>query len=82
MRFKKVYGEYKTDTCPFCEKQALFTNKAGIAVCKDHVQTEQPPLKCMCGAYVDIIKGKYGNYAQCLRCGNIPLKKILAYNNL
>lgn len=79
---KKEYGNYKTDTCPFCGKFATLKNNAGIAVCKVHKDTESPALKCLCGDYVDIICGKFGNYASCIRCGNVQLKKILEHNGV
>ena len=78
MKRKKVFGQYKTDTCPFCGKQAFVKNKAKLAVCKDHVDTEYPLLKCLCGNWLDVIPGKYGNYCNCIRCGNISLDKALA----
>lgn len=78
MRRKKIYGEYKTDLCPFCGKQAFTRNKVKLAVCKDHADTEYPSLKCQCGAWFEVLSGKYGNYCNCLRCGNVSMDKALA----
>jgi len=37
-------------------------------------------LKCVCGEWLDIKKGKYGPYFHCLNCGNVSFKKGLEIN--
>ena len=75
---KKVYGNSKTDLCPFCGSATYFKNKVGISVCKDHKDTEYPAIKCRCGSWLEVLSGKFGTYCNCLRCGNISLAKALA----
>ena len=38
-------------------------------------------LKCVCGQPLDVLNGKYGMYCNCLKCGNISLKKALDIND-
>ncbi|MFT7616319.1 MAG: hypothetical protein ACI8Y7_001150 [Candidatus Woesearchaeota archaeon] len=80
MRIRKEYGNYKTDDCIICSKQAFTKNKDGLPVCKDHTNTKTPEYKCMCGSWIELKIGKYGAYANCIKCGNINLKKILEFN--
>lgn len=76
-RAKKEYGNYKTDTCPFCGSQAFIKNTVGISVCKNHKDTGHPAMKCPCGEWLDIVTGKYGTYGKCIRCGNVGLDKVI-----
>ena len=64
-RIPKAYGEYKTTLCPFCGKDAHFSNKVKLHVCKDHKLTEYPALKCLCGDWVDVKVGRFGKYFGC-----------------
>ncbi|MFT4311887.1 MAG: hypothetical protein ACMXYF_01525 [Candidatus Woesearchaeota archaeon] len=80
-RTKKVYGEYKTDICPFCGKKAFCYNNDRIAVCQMHKNTTQPHL-VWSGEVVQVKKGKYGNYCQTFAGDIVALKKVLAANNI
>lgn len=82
LTMRKYFGGGKTDICPFCGKACEAKNKDGLQVCKKHRESRHPELKCMCGEYVDVVAGKYGNYCTCLRCGNINLQKILEVNDI
>lgn len=79
---KKIYGESKITPCPICGESAFVRNKDGVPVCKEHKDTKLPAMKCACGTIVDIKVGKYGAYAQCFRCGNVNLNKILEFNGI
>ncbi len=76
MYIPKRYGQSHVDKCPFCGKQASLENKQGVAVCKDH-KNSTLDMKCVCGSWLEIRKGKYGAYGNCIKCGNISLKKVL-----
>jgi hypothetical protein len=82
VRIPKKYGESRSDVCPFCGKAAFLKNKVGLFVCKEHKNTDYPAIKCMCGEWLDVTVGKYGNYCTCLRCGPINLKKALVRNGV
>jgi endogenous inhibitor of DNA gyrase (YacG/DUF329 family) len=79
MRFKKVYGQSKINSCPFCNKQATTENKQGIPVCSQH-KARFLDLKCACGSWLEIKKGKYGPFCVCIECGIINLNKALELN--
>lgn len=68
------------ENCPFCGRQAIVMNPQGVAVCTSH-RDAYLELKCICGQPLDIMKGKYGAYGNCLRCGNMSLKKVLDIND-
>lgn len=68
------------ESCPFCGRQAIVMNPQGVAVCTTHKEAYLD-LKCVCGQPLDIMKGKYGTYGNCLRCGNMSLKKALDIND-
>jgi len=74
---RKVYGSYRTESCPFCQKQATAKNEQGVAVCTAHKSSSLENLKCICGGWLDIKSGKFGAYGNCLKCGNVPLYKAL-----
>ncbi|MFH1072981.1 MAG: hypothetical protein V1743_06140, partial [Nanoarchaeota archaeon] len=61
---------------------ALTENLQGIPVCLDHKNRKTGELKCVCGDYVDIKKGKYGTFFLCMRCGPMNLRKIKECNNV
>lgn len=69
------------ENCPFCGRQAIAKNDQGIAVCVSHKDTELV-LKCFCGEPLDILNGKYGIFCNCLRCGNMSLKKAIEINDI
>ena len=76
MRIPKKYGESKVDLCPFCQKEATGENEQGVSVCRSHKENFLE-LKCRCGSWLDIRKGKFGAYCRCEGCGNQNLKRIL-----
>ncbi len=78
---KKVYGEYKEETCPFCSKIATAKNKQGVPVCRAHKDTLLENMRCVCGELLDIREGKYGIYFQCLNCGPQSPSKVFDHNN-
>ena len=77
---KKVYGEYKTDKCPFCGKIASAKNDQKIPTCSKHKKIDLQGLKCACGDYLDVASGKYGPYFRCFNCGNVNYQKGLSLN--
>ncbi len=79
MRYKKVYGQSKINTCPFCNKQATTENKQGVPTCQQH-KNNSLDLKCACGSWLEIRKGKYGPFCTCIECGIISLNKALEIN--
>ena len=81
MYITKRYGESHMDTCPFCGRQAINKNPQDIPVCKDHKDKCLPEMKCACGEYLLMQKGKFGVFFNCLRCGNINMKKALDINS-
>ena len=82
MNIPKRYGESKIENCPFCGRQAIVENDQGVPVCSSHKDTLMPELKCICGQYLFMQKGKFGVYFNCLKCGNMNLKKALEINDI
>lgn len=80
MRFRKVYGQSRVDSCPFCGKQAVTENPEGVPVCIDHKGESMPAMKCICGEWLDLRKGKFGAYFSCMRCGNVSFSKAMEAN--
>jgi endogenous inhibitor of DNA gyrase (YacG/DUF329 family) len=80
MRIPKRYGESKKYECPFCGKTAITENNQGVPVCLAHKNEELMNLKCVCGEYVDLLKGKFGPYFHCMRCGNVNFNRIIEFN--
>ena len=79
MRYKKVYGQSKMNYCPFCDKQATTENKQGVPTCSQH-KSQLLDLKCACGSWLEVKKGKYGPFCICIECGIINLNKALEIN--
>lgn len=79
-RGRKVYGQSKTNVCPFCGKQAFSKNGQGVPVCKNHVKEELDDLRCICGSWLDIRESKYGVFFTCINCGSINFNKGLEMN--
>ncbi|MBD3204258.1 hypothetical protein GF327_08240 [Candidatus Woesearchaeota archaeon] len=77
---RKIYGQSRIDRCPFCQKRAIYKNKQGLVVCKEHKNSMLQDVKCVCGTYLEIRSGRYGPYFFCTNCGNISLKKGLEFN--
>jgi hypothetical protein len=77
---KKVYGQSKVDKCPFCGKSAVTENSQGVPVCAAHKPGQLSDLKCACGEWLELRKGKWGPYFFCMRCGNISFRKGIEFN--
>jgi hypothetical protein len=79
MRFKakKVYGNYKTTTCPFCSRVATQKNSQGLDVCHLHTKSVQEEIKCTCGSWLEVRSGKFGPYYNCINCGNMNYNKAM-----
>lgn len=82
MYIPKRYGMSKIDACPFCQKNATTMNSQKVPVCAAHKQDQLDGLKCICGASLDILNGKFGVFFSCMKCGNISLKKVLEFNDV
>lgn len=80
MYIPKKYGQSRINPCPFCGKTAVAENPQGVPVCSKHLKNFIPDLKCLCGDWLEIKKGKWGPYCHCLRCGNLNFKRILEIN--
>ena len=66
---RKIYGQSRIDACPFCKKQSTTVNSQGLPVCQKHKDAQLPDMKCVCGDYLDIRRGKFGPYFYCMNCG-------------
>jgi len=77
MRIPKKYGESQLLVCPFCYKHALSKNKQGIPVCSTHAKQELSEMLCSCKNPLELRKGKWGPYFNCIRCGNQNFKRVL-----
>jgi len=74
---KKTYGNYKTSTCPFCERLATSKNEQGLEVCHKHKTKLLDEIKCVCGSWLESCSGKFGPYFNCLNCGNVNYNKAM-----
>ncbi|HLD43631.1 MAG TPA: hypothetical protein VJB08_06645 [Candidatus Nanoarchaeia archaeon] len=77
---RKVYGQSRIESCPFCGKSAVAKNNQGVPVCAGHTQSTLPDMKCLCGEWLDVRSGKWGVYFSCMNCGNINFRKGLDMN--
>lgn len=77
---RKVYGSYKVESCPFCGEPAYNVNPEGVPVCKDHKNRKLPAMRCACGEYLDMKKGKFGVFFTCFNCGAINARKAYEMN--
>jgi hypothetical protein len=82
MRIPKRYGESKRDACPFCKRQALTSNAEGVPVCIDHKNSSLPDLKCVCGSILTQLKGKFGIFFNCMKCGNVSQSRVFEMNDV
>lgn len=82
MYIPKRYGESKTNKCPFCGRDAFLQNSQKIPVCKEHKDMLLKDMKCACGSWLDMRKGKYGVFYTCLSCGSVNMNKALEINDL
>jgi uncharacterized C2H2 Zn-finger protein len=80
MFVQKRYGESKIEGCPFCGKQSITTNSQDIPVCIQHKESLMNEMKCICGEYLETLRGKWGLYFRCQRCGNVNKKKVFEIN--
>ncbi|MBI2134265.1 hypothetical protein HYU11_06335 [Candidatus Woesearchaeota archaeon] len=80
MHIPKSYGKSRKDECPFCGRQATTTNIQSIPVCPHHRKNTLDNMKCACGSYLDVRKGKYGPFFACISCGAISISKALEIN--
>ncbi len=80
MRIPKRYGQSKSELCPFCGKNGVTQNSQGISVCTNHKNDKLFDVKCLCGEWLDVKKGKWGPYFNCMKCGNINFKKGMEMN--
>lgn len=77
---RKVYGESKLPSCPFCAKTALVKNSQGVPVCDSHRLVMVDNLVCACGRSLDLRVSKWGPYGVCESCGNISWTKVCELN--
>ena len=84
MRFRgrKIYGQSKTATCPFCQKLATTKNEQGLEVCYQHTKEVLPEIKCTCGSWLESRVGKFGPYFNCLNCGNVNYNKAMEIKSI
>ena len=82
MRIPKRYGQSKIDKCPFCQKHATTLNKQKVPVCASHKEEMLDDLKCVCGSTLDTLKGKFGVFFSCMKCGNMNLRKVMEINTI
>ncbi|MEK6822829.1 MAG: hypothetical protein AABY13_03290 [Nanoarchaeota archaeon] len=75
MRLPKRYGESKETKCPFCSKPAMSISVQQVPVCKNHVDTKLPDIRCACGSWLEMREGKWGPFFLCDRCGPVSFKK-------
>ena len=80
MRIPKRYGQSQILACPFCGKQCITKNKQKVPVCVKHKDKLIDNWKCVCGAYLDIVEGKWGPYCRCIKCGAVNFKRALELN--
>src|SRR3989344_1739846 len=80
MRIPKVYGQSKTVSCPFCGRTTLMNNDQGVPVCKEHKNELIEDVRCACGEWMDIRKGKWGPFFLCMNCGPVNFRKGLELN--
>jgi hypothetical protein len=79
---KKVYGSSKQLTCPFCGKTATQKNEQGLDVCPLHIKKSMDEFKCTCGSWLELRKGKFGPYFNCMNCGNINYGRAMEMKSL
>ena len=82
MFIPKRYGQSRADSCPFCGSQSTTTNVQSIPVCAAHRKSSLENMKCACGSYLDMRKGKFGVFFNCISCGAVSLSKALEINDV
>ncbi|MBT4539332.1 hypothetical protein HOI26_02275 [Candidatus Woesearchaeota archaeon] len=80
MKFKarKVYGQSGQKDCPFCGALAIAKNEQGLDVCRSHKKEVLQEFKCKCGNWLELKVGKFGQYFNCFKCGNMNYNKGMA----
>jgi hypothetical protein len=78
---KKVYGDYKIESCPFCSHQSSVKNSQGVPVCSRHGKLLLENLKCSCGKILEIKRGKFGPFFVCENCGIVKFSRGLEMND-
>lgn len=82
MFIPKRYGESKIEECPFCNRQSTTTNSQDIPVCMKHKDSLMNEMKCICGEYLETLRGKWGLYFRCPKCGNVNKRKVFEINKV
>jgi hypothetical protein len=82
MYIPKVYGQSKLDKCPFCGMHSTSVNQQGLPVCAKHKDAILNEMKCVCGKYLAIMKGKFGVFFNCIHCGNMNSRKVFEINEV
>ena len=82
MYIPKKYGQSKIDLCPFCGKSATIKNSQDVPVCYSHREEFLEGLKCACGSILELLRGKFGIFFSCIKCGNMNMKKVLEINEV
>ena len=72
-----VIRAMRVQTGVICNNTATTESSQGLPVCSNHKKNELPDIRCACGSWLEIKKGKWGAYFNCINCGNINLKKGL-----
>jgi len=53
-----------------------------VTVCRGHKNAVLNDMRCICGEYLDIKKGKYGYFFLCMNCGPQNAKKVFSINEV
>ncbi len=75
MKLPKRYGMSREDECPFCGKKPTTKNSQGFPVCTEHKSSQVEDKKCSCGRFLELRTGKFGVFYNCIKCGNMSVKK-------
>ncbi|RME77885.1 hypothetical protein D6774_03040 [Candidatus Woesearchaeota archaeon] len=71
------------EKCVICSEGSIAFNAQGMPVCKTHKDFVCINLECpTCGGFLDAMRGKYGTFFNCMKCGNFSLLKLKAVKNL
>jgi ssDNA-binding Zn-finger/Zn-ribbon topoisomerase 1 len=80
MYIPKRYGQSRVENCPFCGKAAMTESVEGVPVCIAHKNEKLPDIKCVCGSFLELRKGKFGAFFSCIKCGNVNFSKAMEVN--
>ncbi|MFC1753203.1 hypothetical protein ACFL96_07385 [Thermoproteota archaeon] len=71
------------EKCIVCDRPATKYNSQSLPVCKVHENHEALNLNCpLCKGYLDVMKGKYGSFFICDKCGTISRSKLKQFANV